>query len=722
MTARRLRRVLGLALLALAAGPRGAFPAPDEATEATAEGMQTDSEETEIDVPSADSTDAVVQLPLVVRADRAPAGARIALTLAPVNASAGMARAVQVRVNDLDVARLAPTDVETSRTFDLPASALAERNLVTLKVVPEQELPCGRVPAGSWRLLRRAAVTLRTAPLPLPDDLGLLPLPFVDRDVDREPVVAVALAGAPTPERLRIAGLVAGWLGTIAGVPLRFEVHLGSLPARPAIVLLEGRDQARALGLPAPAGPELRMTDHPALGATAKLLVVAGRNLEELGGAAARLAEGVVPLAGAAMQVDPPPPRPPERANHSPRWLPNASIPFAQYPGAGDLSHEGLDDGTIALRFRIAPDLWIWPSEEVLLEIGYAEVLPPPVPPPRLDVELNGQFLATLAPLSPGRGEAFGRARIPVRRERLRGYDELLIHVRYPATVRRCAIADATPRVRITPDSVLHLEGQHFAPLPDVSLFLYDGFPFTRFADLSGTTAVLPDQPRAPEIATFLSVVAHLASIIGRAGARLEVTTASAALSAPTDRDLLVIGVAEGNPVFARYGDLMPIAFAEGRASPRPPTLANRLLEALAASPAEPELARSRLVLGGLDGLAAVIGVESPFRQGKSVVLLTATSAADMPAMGDLLGYAEGRRGRGDLLVAAGGRRWTFSIGPTYGSGTLGLLARIRWFLAVHALLLLPAVAGGSLLAAVPARTYLARRERLRRAGRGAER
>jgi hypothetical protein len=570
------------------------------------------------------------------------------------------------------------------------------------------------VQAGSWRILRRATITLRTTPLPLPNDLGLLPLPFVDRDVDRDPVVALTLAGAPTPERLRIAALVAGWLGAAAGVPLRFEVHLGLLPGRAAIVLVDGREQARALGLPAPAGPELRMTDHPALGATAKLLVVAGRDLHELSGAAARLAEGGVALAGAAMQVDPPPPRSAERAYHSPRWLSNASIPFAQYPGAGDMSHAGLDDGTIALRFRIAPDLWIWPSEEVLLEMGYAEALPPPFPSPRLDVELNGAFLATLAPLSPGRGEAFGRARIPIRRERLRGFNELLVHVRYPATVRRCTTQDATPRVRITPDSVLHLEGQHFAPLPDVSLFLYDGFPFTRFADLGGTLAVLPDQPRAPEIATFLSVMAHLASITGRSGSRLEVTTASTAPSAPTDRDLLVIGVAEGNPVFARYGDLMPIAFAGGQASPRPPSLANRLLEALAASPAEPELARSRLVLGGLEGLGAVIEVESPLHPGRSAVLVTATSAADMPSMGDFLGYAEGRRGRGDLLVAGGGRRWMFSIGPTYGSGALGVLARLRWFLAEHALLLLPAVTFGSLLAALPARAYLARRERAR--------
>jgi cellulose synthase operon protein B len=719
MSARPLRRALGAALLALAAGSRAAWAAP---AGATAEGPQTDSEEVEIDAPPADSTDAVVQFPLVVRADRAPAGARIALTLAPTDHGAAVARALEVRMNDLDVARLTPTEVETSRTFDLPASALAERNLVALKVVPEQELPCGRVPAGSWRILRRATITLRTTPLPLPDDLGLLPLPFVDRDVDRDPVVALALAGAPTPERLRIAALVAGWLGAAAGVPLRFEVHLGLLAGRHAIVLVDGRDQARALGLPVPAGPELRMTDHPALGATAKLLVVAGRDLRELAGAAARLAEGGVPLAGAAMQVDPPPPRPPERAYHSPRWLPNASVPFAQYPGAGDLSHEGLDDGTIALRFRIAPDLWIWPSEEVLLEMGYAEALPPPVPPPRLDVELNGQFLATLPPLSPGRGEAFGRARIPVRRERLRGFDELLVHVRYPATVRRCAAPDATPRVRITPDSVLHLEGGHFAPLPDVSLFLYDGFPFTRFPDLGETAAVLPDHPRAPEIATFLSVVAHLASITGRAGARLQVTTASQALSAPTDRDLLVVGTAEGSPIWTRYGDRLPIDFAGGQASPRPPSVANRLLQALAAAPAEPELARSRIVLGGLEGLAAVVGVESPLRRGRSAIFVTATSAADMPGMGDLLGYAEGRRGRGDLLVAAGGRRWLFCIGPTYGSGMLGILARLRWFLAGHALLLLPAVAGGSLLAALPARAYLARRERARLAARAAER
>src|SRR5207237_6017437 len=110
----------------------------------------------------------------------------------------------------------------------------------------------------------------------------------------------------------------------------------------------------------------------------------------------------------------------------------------------------------------------------------WSERLPAGATPPRLDVEINGYFLATL-PDPKGAGEVKGRVRLRIPREHMRGFNQLLVHVHYPEP-DPCAAAAAqggggrteTPRVAIAGDSVLHGEGfSHFASLPDVSLFAY---------------------------------------------------------------------------------------------------------------------------------------------------------------------------------------------------------------------------------------------------------
>src|SRR5207248_9057758 len=96
-----------------------------------------------------------------------------------------------------------------------------------------------------------------------------------------------------------------------------------------------------------------------------------------------------------------------------------------------------------------------------------------------------------------------------------------------------CAVALSQgdpPHVEIAPDSVLHLEGaRHFSMLPDLSLFAFDGWPFTRVADLSETAIVLPDRPAPAELGTALSIVARMAQVTGSVGTGVALLPASAA-------------------------------------------------------------------------------------------------------------------------------------------------------------------------------------------------
>ena len=76
---------------------------------------------------------------------------------------------------------------------------------------------------------------------------------------------------------------------------------------------------------------------------------------------------------------------------------------------------------------------------------------------------------------------------------------------------------------------------------PNLAIFASAGFPFTRFADLSGTAAVLPDRPTTVETGAFLDLVGFLSAITGAPATGLQVVTAGGVQSA-AGRDLLVVG------------------------------------------------------------------------------------------------------------------------------------------------------------------------------------
>jgi hypothetical protein len=515
---------------------------------------------------------------------------------------------------------------------------------------------------------------------------------------------------------VRLAALAAGWVGLLAGVPLRFEVDADRIPARSAIVLVDGAASAQALGLPPPARRAIRVVDHPALGAAAKLVVVEGRDRDELREALVRLAQGRTFLAGEAVALPPPDHDAPARAYDAPRWIPpGRPVRFGDLPGGDRLVVDGAQ-GETAVHFRIAPDLWVWPDESVALDVRWSERVPAGARAAELDLELNGEFLARLPRASLDEGVGTGRVQLRVPRVRVRGYNELALHVRVPDAASGCADArDARRQVRLSPDSALHVEraGRH-AVLPDLSTFLYDGFPMSRVADLGETVAVLPDRPSPAEVGTLLSIVAHLASVTGRAGTRLAVeTSATARADALRDRELLLVGAAGREPWGVLSRARWPLELGEAP-EVRRPAGSSVALEVLSGAPGRIEIARARRVLAGLGRFAAVEEIGSPAARGRSAVLVTATSDADMPSMAELLGHADSTTPAGDLLVAADEGRWMFRVGPEFGTGELAPFTRVRWFVSRHWLLLLPGLALGAFLLALPVRSALSERGRAR--------
>lgn len=646
-----------------------------------------------------DSGAASLEFPFSARADEELTGAAVRV------AFAGRVEAVEVLVNDERVAFLSGGAVPAA-DIPVPRKLLADRNTLSLRLRDRQGR-CVARPSG-WSALESVGVVVTANPVPLPDELALLPLPFFDRGYDTSATIPVVLPRPPSRAEVRLASLVASWFAVDAPIPLSFDAQVGELPDGRAIVLLAGAADASKLGLAPPAGPSIRMMDHPRHPqSNVKLLVIGGRDADELRDAVESLASRTPRLAGKEVPLQRAPPQPPAAPDSAPRWVPSGKpVPFSKYPAGGVFAHEGSTPATLSVRFRVPPDLWIWPAEFVLLDLGYSERIPEGVVPPRLDVEMNGYFLTTLP-----RAHGKDRARLRIPREHMRGFNQLLVHVHYPEPDPCAAPSSSSPggeppRVEIAADSVLHIESaSHFASLPDVSAFAFDGVPFTRVPDLGDTAVVLPDAPAPAELSMALSVLGQLAQITGRVGTRAAFLPPS---ENPRDKDVLAIGTPDDNPLIARWSGSLPLAFQGKSARVQRTT---RALDLLGGPEPLLDAQRADELISRAGEVAAIEGAESPVSPGRAAVVITGTS---LPPFSSFLGYAQSRGRRGDLLVLSNGERALFHIGGAFDRGHLDAWTRARWFLATHWLALPPLLLAGALLLAAQARRTLARKMRAR--------
>ncbi len=639
------------------------------------------------------STRAGLEIPFSVRGDRRMIGARVELEVAE-----GAQASYEVRVNGRTMgtvaARAAPQPIEVD------PSALADRDLLTIHVAGQRPGAC-RAPAGAWAPLVAVAIRIASEEAFWPHDLALLPLPFVDPDFDREATVPIVFAGTPELQDVRAAGLFAAWLGHRGRIALRFRPSFGTLPPGRAVVLVAGADGARALGLEAPSGPALRWAAHPGSNDPgAWLLVLEGRDQAELERAARALLAADVPLQGVRLAL---PESPPEKGRGSAsagRWLDTrAAVPFSRYPGEPRLTLSGVE-GSLSLPFRVAPDLWPWPRQELSLDVGYSAS--GGAVQSGVYVSFNGRPVGTLPP--PGR-DGTGRARLFLPAVALRGFNELRFDVQRQG--EGCASPDPEARLTISGDSTIHFEGlPHFASVPNIASFAYDGFPLTRRPDLAETALVLAERPSAAQVGTALSLLAQLASITGGGGERVALLSAPAAAEA-AGKDLVVIGAPGEQPLIAAWAERWPLQGWGSSPAPGPaPAFAGRVARDARERVAE--------VISSAGELGVVGGILSPSGGGRVAMLITAVGGAPLPQAPDWLGYMTAREPGGDLLLISGEQRWLFRLGPTEGVGELGTFTRLRWELAQRWYLLVPALLLGGLLSAAGARSFVEQRMRAR--------
>jgi cellulose synthase (UDP-forming) len=569
--------------------------------------------------------------------------------------------------------------------------------------------------------------------LPLQRDLARLPEPFFDPRLLREPLVLpVVVPQAVNNESLKAAATVASWFAVQADYRgASFPVSF-SLPQRGnAVIIAGGPETVPGLALPRFDGPTLALIPNPS-DRFGLLLIVGGRTGEEAAQAAIVLANSKEVLAGEIAVVQPVsiPTRQPYDA---PRWVrSDRPVRLGELVDPSELQAFGYAPGPISVPFRTAPDLYTWRGRPLPVELNYRS---PPGPimdvaVSRLDIALNDIYLRSLPlrdaeapwPLSIltrqfGQSERMtGRFGLPP--YLIFGANELQMRFDMrPLHRGDCIAVPADVRAGIDPDSTIDLSDAHrFTTLPNLAFFAGSGFPFTRMANFAETGVVVPEQPSAVELSSFLTLMGRLASHVGHATTGITVVR-SGGLDSVAAKDLLVIGPLGRQPALERLlREDGPVRLQGNRLTVALPDALEGFRNLFLGD--EPRVAREQaqaLLTSTGEGLGILMGFESPLRSGRSVVALTGTTTQGLEDMlAALRDPEQAPRVQGDLAILSSGRISGFTLGNHYTVGSLPPYIWPQYFLQTRPDLLLLLLAISCAIVAVPAYWALRRRAAIR--------
>jgi hypothetical protein len=676
-----------------------------------------------------------------IRADQVVTGARLALDYTYSPALLSDLSQINLLVNNEVAASLAlPTEtagVPQQSLIDIPPHLITEFNRLSLQLIGHYTMQCeDPLHSSLWAKISNASrLEIQVTPIALPDDLAKLPLPFFDPRDARLLELPFVFAASPDNRALEAASAVSSWFGALASYRgAKFPVSLGELPAEGnAIVLLSGAGSVDGLTLAESVGPTLTLMANPN-DPFGKLLVLSGRDSEQLKQAALALVSGSQTLSGSSVVVNQVATLQPRQPYDAPNWLPSdRPVQLGELIEARQLNVAGYDPGTIRVGMRLPPDLFNWRQPGVPLHLKYRYTPQPVSTNSSLLVSISDRFLKSLPLPSIERLQADESLLAALQQDdSLVQETELLLpldSMPLQSTLQlrfmydyikqgecRDIIIDNMRGV-IEPDSTLDLSGyEHFIAMPNLGVFQSSGFPFTRLADLSETAVVMPDAAGVAEYSAYLTVLGRFGESTGHPATALTVAQAEDE-DALKDKDLLVFAAGGRQPLLQRWASHMPADIDGQQQRFELSDLVYRVRNWVS-SDAQANLrqTRSSLAVSGATASGYLAGFESPLASGRSVVVIAASQPdrfAEVTAA--LIGGEDYEQSiQGSLAVVNGKRISSLLADEQYYVGELGWFRYLQWLLAHHLgwMLLLTALTVG--LASVLAFFSLRARARAR--------
>jgi cellulose synthase (UDP-forming) len=523
---------------------------------------------------------------------------------------------------------------EEEAEISIPAELLVRKNILSIEFIGHYVLTC-EDPANTTLWARVGTGTYMDFSgdvLPVADDLKQLPLPFLDTEVVTQPRIPVVFSTTPSAKAIQAAGVVTSYFGMESeNRPARFPASIGAVPAGDSIIIVENPSSLPGgLNLGTISGPTVAMRANPS-DPYSKVLIVAGQDADQLLIAAQAVGLHSDLLQGATSTIDNLKLADSPAPDVAPRWARiDDTIALWDYTNAEGLQSDG--SAPVNVYFRVPPDIFYSDRQpNAILKMVYRYNSIPIGPISSIQVRVNNAFLGSL-PLTPASEPSrVMKTDVPVPVVNLRPFSNSLSFDFTFQLVKKGGCSDTTPpnmQGSILRDTFLDLRGYaHYAQMPNLEVFANAGFPFTRRADLSETTVILPAIPTPQELELFLTLMGHFGRQTGLPVFRVKVD-GSDAMKAGVVTDFLVLGTGDDQPGFDKLGNNLPVNVRGGQVQVKDTEGLFWLPHhAWWKIPTGEHTESGDLTASGAPD-SVIEGVESPYSPGRSVVVINVKDAA----------------------------------------------------------------------------------------------
>lgn len=612
---------------------------------------------------------------------------------------------------------------EVLREIEVDPRLFTDFNRLEIHLIGHYTMECeDSMHSSLWASIsHRSSLELGLKSLNLMNDMALLPAPFFDRRDNRRLELPFVFAGAASPDALHAAAVLASWFGAQASYrSARFPALINELPDRHAVVFVTNANQLAGMPLPPVELPTISVLTHPRDPAV-KLLVLQGKDAQQIRSAADGLALGSVVLTGDSATVTSVNYEPRRVAYDAPNWVrTDRPVKLGELVSSpGELQAIGHAPPPVRVNVRVPPDLLTWNRLGVPIDLRYRYTPPVEQDNSLLTININEQFVQSFRLRPSGKtSNEKGRLLVPLLEDGMAQLeDEVIIpafqvgsnnqlQFQFVTDMHKEGLCKDTAhdqvRAAIDPDSTIDLTPfPHYTAMPNLALFANAGFPFTKYADLAETVVVMPDAAQASDIEAMLFLMGRMGRMTGAPGLRVRLATAAQALKIK-QADFLVIGATGGKDLLTQWDKNLPAVIEQGRRVTTPVSPLQAFQRDLLDS-RKKNASPWKIDLNAKGPLAAIVGFESPLEDERSVIAITAsTAAATASALNALEDDGLVSRMRGDVVFVRDREVDSFEVAERYFVGHLPLWLAIRFHLSGHPILLaLLGILAGLLLAFV---------------------
>ncbi|MBP2168895.1 hypothetical protein J2125_002087 [Erwinia toletana] len=548
-----------------------------------------------------------------------------------------------------------------------------------------------------------SSLDLSMQKLPVKNDLSHFPEPFFDSRDSRPLSLPMVFAAQPDLAQQKAAAMLASWFGVQAEWHGQaFPVLYNQLPPQQHAVVFATNDRRPDFlkDYPAVQKPTVEIISRPD-NPYQKLLLVLGRNDQDLITAVRGIAQGDVLLRGQQSTIDSVKSLAPRQSYDAPRWVrtdrPTTFSELQQYENQFQAS--GMQPAPITLNMNLPPDLFLIRARGIDMDIRYRYTSPLQNDGSRLAIHLNEQFMQDYPlsmkqdsgrqllhiPLIQGLQESNNQLRIPALR--LGVVNQMRFDFDYATTIiggtsdGRCeTVTPVGNHIVIDGDSTVDFSGyRHFMQMPSLGAFANAGFPFSRNADLAQTLVLVTPQPSSEQVSALLNALGNIGAQTGYPALNVQISD-DWSKAKSSDADLLMIGVI---PQQLREESKINLLVDTAKSWVNKPNR-QTVLDNVDASASDRQ-AESQTTIGSSGPMAAIVGFQSPFHDQRSVVALM----ADSPRGWELLNNAlldSGKRAAiyGSVAIVRESGVNSLRVGDNYDVGYLPWWERLWNALATH--------------------------------------